>query len=193
MVIVQNNREIPLKEQNIVLIGFMGVGKTTIGSHLARKLYRDFVDIDQEIEREYNMPTTEIFKTYGEKRFREIEKEHILKLCSNTRLKIISVGGGAFLQEEVKQACLASSIVFFLDLNWDSWKDRLKMLIDTRPNLQNKTLGEIEDLFRSRQDIYAVNHSKIDTDQLDAEEVADYIIQTLNLGWELYEPTRGLN
>lgn len=190
---VQNNREVPLREQNIVLIGFMGVGKTTIGSHLARKLYRDFVDIDQEIEQEYNMPTTEIFKTYGEQRFREIEKEHILKLCSNTRLKIISVGGGAFLQEEVKKACLASSIVFFLDLNWNSWKDRLKMLIDTRPNLQSKTLEEIEELFHSRQNIYAVNHSKIDTDQLDAEEVADYIIQTLNLGWELYEPTRGLN
>lgn len=100
---VQNKREIPLREQNIVLIGFMGVGKTTIGSHLARKLYRDFVDIDQEIEQEYNMPTTEIFKTYGEKGFREIEKDHILKLCSNTRLKVISVGGGAFYKKRLNR------------------------------------------------------------------------------------------
>lgn len=187
------SKAIPLKEKNIVLIGFMGVGKTTIGQLLAHKLYRDFIDVDQQIEQEHGMPTTEIFKTLGEQQFRQMEKDHISNLCINTRLKVISLGGGAFLQEEIKKICLDTSIVFFLDLTWESWKDRLHMIVDTRPNLQNKSLEEIEALFYSRQHIYSLNHSKVKTDQLDPEEVADYIIQTLKLGWEIYEPTRGMS
>ncbi|WP_025695261.1 shikimate kinase [Paenibacillus durus] len=183
---MQINNDIPLREKNIVLIGFMGVGKTTIGRHLSDKLYRDFIDIDQEIEKLHGMPVSKIFESMGEKAFRQMEKEFIIKLCTTTRLKIISLGGGSFLQEEIKQVCLANSIVFYLDLSWDSWKDRLQLIIDSRPVLQNKTLEEIEKLFYSRQAIYETNHSKVSTDSLDPEEIADHIIDTLKLGWELY-------
>jgi shikimate kinase len=58
--------ELPLREKSIVFVGFMGVGKTTIGRLVAKKLYRDFVDIDEEIEKEFGMPTTEIFEKFGE-------------------------------------------------------------------------------------------------------------------------------
>ncbi|MEH7607098.1 shikimate kinase, partial [Priestia megaterium] len=98
--------DISLREKSIVFIGFMGVGKTTIGEMVAKKLYRDFVDIDQEIEREFNMPTSQIFKEHGETFFRQKEKEVINRL-SQQRLKIISLGGGAFLQEEIQEICLS--------------------------------------------------------------------------------------
>src|SRR4051812_1123463 len=86
------------REKNIVFIGFMGAGKTTIGKLVAKKLYRDFIDIDEKIEKEYNMPIPKIFAEIGEKAFREKEKELIQSQC-DYKLKIISVGGGAFLQE----------------------------------------------------------------------------------------------
>jgi shikimate kinase len=187
------NTPLSFKEKNIILIGFMGVGKTTIGHVLAKKLYRDFIDVDQEIERQHNMPVSQIFKTMGEKQFRLMEKDYILDLCQNSRLKIVSLGGGAFLQEEIRNVCLSTSIVFFLDLAWKSWKDRLHMIMDNRPVLQNKTLQEIEDLYNHRQGVYSLNNSKVSTDNLEPEEVADYIIHTLKLGWEIYEPTTKLS
>ncbi|MBM7650610.1 shikimate kinase [Neobacillus cucumis] len=178
-------REVSLKEMSIVFIGFMGVGKTTIGKLVAKKLYRDFIDIDAEIEKEYGMPTSQIFNKIGEKAFREREKS-LITTVSKQKMKVISLGGGAFLQEEIKQACLENCLVFFLDLSWENWKDRISLLIDSRPVLQGKSLTEIEDLFYKRQEIYADHHSKVTTDNQNVEEVADYIVESLKLAWELY-------
>lgn len=180
-----NKHEMSLKEQNIVFIGFMGVGKTTIGKLVAKKLYRDFVDVDDVIEEEFGMPPTEIFKTYGEKAFRDKEKEIVNNLCQK-KLQIISLGGGAFLQEEIRKVCLENSIVFFLDLSWDQWKDRISLIIDSRPVLQGRTLEEIEELFYARQEIYTLHNSKVQIDNQDEEEVADYIVDSLKLAWDLY-------
>lgn len=180
------NSKVSLREKSIVFIGFMGVGKTTVAQIVAEKLYRTFIDIDKEIEKEFQMPIPEIFNQYGEETFRKKEKEIILKYTKE-RLKIISLGGGAFLQEEVKEACLKNCIVFHLDISWDSWKDRLHMLIDSRPVLQGKTMEEIESLFNDRKDIYSSHNSRVNTDHFNAEEAADYIIESLKLAWELYD------
>jgi shikimate kinase len=177
-------RQVPLKEKSIVFIGFMGVGKTTIGKLVAKKLYRDFVDIDEEIEKEFHMPVSQIFNEIGEKAFRQREKEIIIEQCRQ-KLRIISVGGGAFLQEEIRKECLSSCIVFFLDLSWESWKERISMIIDSRPVLQGKTIEEIEELFYKRQEVYSAHHSKIQTDHQEVEEIADYIVKSLKLAWEL--------
>ncbi|WP_042349392.1 shikimate kinase [Bacillus massiliigorillae] len=181
-----SSQEMSLKERNIVFIGFMGVGKTTIGELVAKKLYRDFIDIDAEIEKEYGMPVTEIFKSIGEKAFREKEKNVITDMC-NKKLKIISLGGGAFLQEEIRKVCLEKCMVLFLDLSWESWKERISLIIDSRPVLQGRTIEQIEELFNERQEIYSHHHSKITTDHQDIEEVADYIVSSLKLAWNLYE------
>lgn len=175
--------------QSIVFIGFMGVGKTTIGQKVARKLYRDFIDIDQEIEKEFNMPTTEIFKKFGEKAFREKEKS-VIESFSQQPLKIISVGGGAFLQEDIRNICLSNCIVFYLDLSWDYWKERIGLLIDSRPVLQSRSLEEIEELFYTRQEIYSYHHSKVNTNDLDVDEVADFIVDSLKVAWDIYEPLK---
>ncbi|RKQ18256.1 shikimate kinase [Oceanobacillus bengalensis] len=180
--------DLALREMNIVLIGFMGVGKTTIGKAVAKKLYRDFLDIDEEIEKEFQMPTTKIFQEIGEKQFRKKEKETIINLCTNQRLKVISLGGGAFLQEEIRNLCLSNCIVFFLDLSWESWKDRVSMIIDSRPVLQGKNSEEMKDLFDERQPIYEDHHSKVLTDNLDVDEVASFIVDSLKTAWDIYEP-----
>lgn len=178
--------KLSLREKSIVFIGFMGVGKTTVANIVAKKLFRDFIDIDEEIEKEYGMPTTQIFEQFGEAEFRAKEKQYVIDYCQRP-LKVISLGGGAFMQDEIKDACLKHSIVFYLDISWKSWRERLNMLIDSRPILQNKSLEDIESLFNERKTIYEDHNSKLMTDDFDAEEVADYIIDSLKLAWELYD------
>lgn len=184
---MRNKREIPLRERNIVLIGFMGVGKTTIGQRVASKLFRDFIDIDHLIEQQFGMSVQDIFKQYGEQRFRETELAVVRNLCENTRLKVISLGGGAFLQDEIRKICLSTSIVLFLDLSFDSWKERLELIVNSRPVLRDKSLQEMEGLFNNRQAIYTHNNSKISTDNLTPEDNAEYIVSTLKLGWEIHD------
>src|SRR5690606_28935148 len=103
----------------------------------------------------------EIFQLYGEQKFRQIEREIIIKICTSSRLKVIALGGGAYMQKEVRQVCLANCIVIFIDLSWDAWKHRLPLILDSRPVLQNKTLEEIEQLFFERYAAYSLNNSRI--------------------------------
>lgn len=165
-------------EKSIVLIGFMGVGKTTVGKQLAKQLGRQFIDTDEAIEDKFQMPTTTIFTKYGESFFRHQEKELILKL-SQMQSKVISLGGGAFLQDEIKKACLTRNLVVHLDMTWKAWKKRLHSLIDTRPILQNKSTEEVRELFQERKAIYERHHIKIVTDGLSAEQVVHELIETL--------------
>ncbi|KKB36177.1 Shikimate kinase I [Bacillus thermotolerans] len=181
-----SNLETSVKEKSIVFIGFMGVGKTTIGSLVAKKLYRTFVDIDEEIEKQHNMSISEIFALHGEKAFREMEKDTIRSFCEQP-LKVISLGGGAFMNPEVREICLKNCIVFYLDMSWEQWKERLNILIDNRPVLQGKNIDEIEELFYKRQSAYSVNHSTYKVDSQTAEEAADYIVDSLKLAWDLYK------
>ncbi|WP_052484202.1 shikimate kinase [Bacillus sp. OxB-1] len=166
----------------------MGVGKTTIGELVAKKLYRSFIDIDKEIEKEFGMSTTDIFTIHGEKVFRDRERELIQSYCEQQKLKIISIGGGAFMHPEVREACLANCTVLYLDVSWEEWKERLDILIENRPVLQNRNLEEIEQLFHERQGAYSLNNSSLMVDDQSAEEVADHIVESLKHAWDLYEP-----
>lgn len=122
----------------------------------------------------------------GEAFFRQAEKDYIVDLCEHTQLKIVSLGGGAFKQEEIKRACLKHCTVLFLDLSWENWKQRLDILIENRPVLHNRSLDEMKELFEERREIYSLHNSRVETDHLEAEEVANYIVDTLKLGWDLY-------
>lgn len=181
MVIVHSNSSLEWSKKNIVLIGFMGVGKTTIGFHLAQMLSREFIDVDREIEKRHELSIPQIFSQYGEQKFRQMEKEFILDLCDHSSDKVLSLGGGAFLQEEIRQACMESSIVVSLEMSWEAWKERLPYIMDNRPILQNKSLEEIEKLYYARQAIYELNHLKINTEQTQPEQTAERIIHELKL------------
>lgn len=172
------DKDISLQDKSIVFIGFMGVGKTTIGKTVARRLDRDFIDVDYEIEKEYGMAVADIFKKYGESTFREKEKNLIVSLSKQPR-KVLSLGGGAFLQEEIRQVCLENCLVIYLSMSFSCWKERIPLLIPSRPVLQGKSEIDIQQLFNARKNIYAQNHIKVVTDLKESEEVADYIVQKI--------------
>ncbi len=169
-----------ITDKNLVFIGFMGAGKTTVGQLVAKKLNREFIDIDEGIEKEFHLSVSQIFKEYGEAAFREREKRLIAELSKQKNL-VLSPGGGAFLQEEVRNACLSSCLVIYLDISFANWKDRVSLLMDTRPILQNKTFKEMEELYNSRQAMYANHHIKINIDDKAPEEIANLIIEKLPL------------
>lgn len=165
-----------VKEKNIVLIGFMGAGKTTAGELAAEKLNRQFVDIDLEIENEFGMPASEIFKKHGESVFRSFEKNIIETKCKDEG-QVISLGGGAFINEETRKTCLANTVVVFLDISWEAWKKRYELLVDTRPVLQGRDLKEIKELFTVRRALYGNHHFKVRMDGLSPDEAADEIVE----------------
>jgi shikimate kinase len=164
--------------KTLVFIGFMGAGKTTVGKLVAQKLNRKFIDTDDVIEKEFGMPIPEVFKTYGEPVFREKEKSVIADLSGKTNL-VLSLGGGAFLQEEIREACLSNANVIFLDISFESWKDRLELIIDNRPVLQGKSMEETKELYKKRQEVYANHHIKIQVDNKTPDEIADEILAKL--------------
>lgn len=167
-----------ITHKNIALTGFMGVGKTTVAQLLAKRLKRTMIDTDEEIEKQMKLPTTEIFAKYGETTFRQKEKDVILHYCKQHNL-ILSLGGGAFLQQEVRHACLEHCSVVFLDISWENWQKRVPRLKKTRPLLQQRSLQEIMELFEERKAIYAHHHIKINTDGLEPEDVVANIVHVL--------------
>lgn len=166
-------------DKNIMLTGFMGSGKSTVGRLLADRLERPFLDADQEIERLHGMPVTDIFRSMGETKFRQMEREYMLGLCHGERQAVVSLGGGAFMQDEIRDACLSTSFVVFLDIGWDAWHARHHLLKETRPLLQSKSMEEIRDLFETRRNVYKLSHFTVPTDGLTPEEVTERIEQAI--------------
>jgi len=163
----------------IMLTGFMGSGKTTVGRLLADRLNRTFLDADQEIERQHGMPITEIFQSMGEAKFRQMERDYLLGLCRGEHQAIVSLGGGAFMQEAIRGACLDAAFVVFLDIGWDAWHERHHLLKDTRPLLQTKSMEEIRSLFEARRIVYKLSHFTVATDGLTPSEVTELVLREI--------------
>ena len=85
------------------------------------------------------------------------------------------------MQEEIRKICLSSCIVIHLDLSLESWKERLSLIFDSRPVLHGKSIDEMEELYNNRQEIYALHHLKISTDNQSADNIAEQIINTLSM------------
>ena len=109
---------------NIILAGFMGVGKSTIGKALSYQLDRPFLDVDKEIERRSERTIPEIFSELGEVWFREIEAEIMAEL-SNTEGFVISSGGGALLASKTQKLATEKCIVIVLDAQPDELISRI--------------------------------------------------------------------
>lgn len=166
-------------DKNIMLTGFMGSGKTTVGRLLADKLDRSFLDADQEIERRHGMPITKIFQSMGESKFRQMEREYLIGLCRDEHRAVVSLGGGAFMQKAIRAACLTAAFVVFLDISWEAWHERHHLLKDTRPLLQTKSMKEIRGLFDDRRKVYGLSHFTVATDGLTPDEVAERVLREI--------------
>ncbi|WP_018922900.1 shikimate kinase [Salsuginibacillus kocurii] len=168
------------QSERVVLIGFMGAGKTSVGEQLAERLGFTFLDTDHEIERKTARTIPEIFREDGEPAFRQIERKVIAELLEEEKKVVLSLGGGAYIQEEVRQVASAKAEVFFLDISWEAWKERLPTLIEGRPKLESQTLEDLYALYQTRRVIYAEGSKHILTDGLTIEEVVEKLVHTLS-------------
>lgn len=139
---------------NVILIGFMGCGKTTVGLRLSYRLRRAVVDTDKEIEKEEKRTISDIFEADGEAYFRDRETACLQKLIENTNNQIISVGGGLPLREENRRLLHELGQVFYLRAKGETIYERLKD-DTTRPLLQGEDpQTKIEALLQERDPYY---------------------------------------
>lgn len=164
------------KRPNIVITGFMGTGKSTVGKIVSKKLKMKFKDIDELIEKATAMKISEIFKKFGEQRFRDMETE-MVKLVTKKDAQVISTGGGAILREENFHRLKENGVVFCLTASEKTIFERLKNNKE-RPLLQVENPQEkIKELMEQRTPFYEKADFIIHTDSLSVEEVADKIIK----------------
>jgi shikimate kinase len=162
-------------KENLVFLGMMGSGKSSIGSIISKKLNIDFFDVDHEIEKKTGTTILKIFENEGERYFREIEETTTLKLLKKNRT-VISLGGGAFLNNKIKKEILENHISFWL--NWDI-KTLINRIKDSqkRPVAFNASKNKLTDLIKKRSVVYSKAMYKIDCDNLTKNEIVRNILK----------------
>lgn len=161
---------------NVILIGFMGSGKTTVGLKLSYRLRRPVIDTDKEIEREEKRSISDIFATDGETYFRDKETAYLRKLVKNGGNQIISVGGGLPLREENRTLLHELGQVFYLKASARTIYERVKH-DTTRPLLQgDNPQSKIRTLLGAR-DVYYRDAADVivDVDDKDFEQILSEI------------------
>ena len=164
---------------NIVLIGFMGTGKSAISAYLSRYFDMETVDMDQVIAEREGMSISKIFETYGEEYFRNAETNLLKELQSRNNV-VISCGGGAPLREENVEEMKKNGRVVLLTAKPETIYERVKNSHD-RPLLENnKSVEFIEELMLKRKDKYiAAADIIIETDNKSKQEICDELIDAL--------------
>lgn len=163
---------------NIILIGFMGCGKTSVGKLLAKELSFEFIDTDDQIEKENQLKISKIFKDFGEEYFRELESNFIKKFLSESKFFVVSTGGGLPLRECNVKILRNFGVVVYLKATKATIVGRVKE-DNTRPLLVSDNLEErVERLLRSRESCYkAAAHIEIDTDDKSFSDIISEILE----------------
>jgi len=161
-------------KKNIVFLGMMGSGKSLIGRLVSKKLKLQFFDIDNIIEIETGMKIFEIFEKKGEEFFREIEKNISLKILKKNK-SVISLGGGAFQNNEIRKEVLNGNISIWLKWNYQTL---LKRIIDKphRPLAYNIEKKELIELMKKRSKFYKKALYKINCENLNKNKVINKIL-----------------
>ena len=164
--------------KNIVLLGMMGSGKSTIGYLLSKNINLNFLDVDKFIEKETDLKIYDIFQKKGEVYFRDLEEKTTLKLLKG-KGKIISLGGGGFLNKNIRKEILKNHISFWL--NWKNSTIINRILKSKkRPIAFNSSENNLKRLINERSNIYAEANFKINCETLTKNMIVKNII-------ELYE------
>lgn len=163
-------------KKNLVLLGMMAVGKTTIGKIVAKKQDLRFVDTDKNVEDKCSMKIAEIFKKRGEKFFRMEEEKEVLKSLKKNKC-IIALGGGAFINRNVRNKILKHAVSVWLDLDLKTLNERIRWnkkrpLLDKLDNFE-----KINELYSKRKNIYKLANYRINCKNLKKENVAKKIIE----------------
>ena len=160
--------------KNLTLTGMMGVGKSTIGKILAKKLKYNFVDIDKLIEDKEGVSINFIFKNKSESYFRKIENDITLSELKKTNA-IISLGGGAFLNKNIRNEVLRNHISFWLKTKDDILIQRIRKSAK-RPLAYNVSNSDLQNMIKNRNKYYAKAQNKIDCYNKTKKEIVDKIL-----------------
>ena len=153
----------------------MGVGKSTIGKAVSKRLLMQFSDIDKIIENKLEMNIKKIFNQKGESFFRKYEEKITLQEIEKKNT-VISLGGGAFMNSKIRQSVLLNSKSFWLDLNTKVLEKRL-IKSKQRPLLNGENLTEVlKKIYNERKDTYAVANYRINCNKLSTSLIASKII-----------------
>jgi|TARA_B110000967_G_C18556158_1_gene397823 shikimate kinase len=166
-------------KKNLVFLGMMGSGKSSIGFLVAKKLNLKFIDIDNIIEKEVGMKIADIFKDKGENYFRILEEKNTLKVL-NFNNNVISLGGGAFMNNKIRKKVLSNNFSFWLNWNAETLLIRIKKN-KKRPLAFNSSDTELMSLIKSRSKIYSKAQIKINCNNLKKSEIIEKILK-------IYEP-----
>ena len=161
--------------KNIVLLGMMGSGKSTIGYLLSKNINFNFLDVDKFIEKETGLKIYDIFEKKGESYFRNLEEKITLKLLKHER-KIISLGGGSFLNKNIRREILKNHISFWL--NWKS-STLIKRIIKSkkRPIAFNSSEINLKRVINERTIFYSEAKFKINCETLTKNMIVKNIIE----------------
>ncbi|MGC8741597.1 MAG: (d)CMP kinase [Candidatus Sumerlaeaceae bacterium] len=167
-------------DKNVVLIGMMGSGKTSIGRDLAKKTGMEFIDLDELIERRANMTIPAIFQTRGEAYFRQLESE-VLEEIMSARHSVIATGGGVILSAENRQRLRELGLVVWLDAPAEVLLERIGD-DPNRPLLsRSQPLKKLTQLLHERRDLYAeTSDIHLDTTDHTTDEIVERIIEELD-------------
>ena len=161
-------------KKNLVLIGMMSSGKSTIGELLAKKLNFKFFDIDKIIENETKMKITEIFKIKGENFFRNLEEKTTIKLLNFSDV-VISLGGGGFINETIRKETNTKSKTFWLNWDLDTLISRIRKK-NNRPVASALNNDELKNLIIERSKYYSKAKYKINCQKLTRSEIIKKIL-----------------
>ena len=161
-------------KENIVFLGMMGSGKSSLGSLISKKLNLDFYDTDNVIEKKTGMKISKIFKEKGEIFFRRVEEKISLEILKKDNV-VIALGGGAFLNKKIMEEILKNHLSF-----WLKWND--KVLIQRIKNSQKRPLAfnldddELTNLIKKRSKIYSKAKFKINCNNLTKNQIVNKIM-----------------
>lgn len=167
------------RQDNLILVGFMGTGKTSTGKICAERLGRPFLDLDDELVRRAGRDIPRIFAEDGEAAFRAMERDLVRELAGKSGL-VIAPGGGIVLNPDNIRDFEATGMVICLTAS-PEWILRRVGADTNRPLLQvEDKLGKIRDLLGKRKPLYDAIHHQIDTDGLTPAEVASLALSMYN-------------
>jgi shikimate kinase len=166
-------------DRPIVLVGLMGVGKSTVGRRLAKRLGLSFVDSDSAIEDASGFSAAEVYERYGERDFRDGERRLVARLIDG-EVRVIATGGGAYVDPRTRELLNERSITVWLDAPVEVLAERTSRR-DTRPLLRNgDPKGTLERLSEERRPSYAEAHIHVRSGTGAHRDVVDNIIAALD-------------